>query len=75
MYDILYVELQNHRINVTIKANGGENVNEEDRRQEAEQIAQEQMKLAGMVEASAELAHVAINAFVMAYTMLEGRVA
>ena len=50
-------------------------MNEEDRRQEAEQIAQEQMKLAGMVEASAELAHVAIHAFVMAYTMLEGRVA
>lgn len=47
----------------------------EERRREAEEIAQEQMKLACMLEAEAELAKVAINAFVMAYTMLEGRVA
>lgn len=47
----------------------------EERRREAEEIAAEQMKLAGMVEANAELARVAINAFVMAYTMLEKRVA
>lgn len=45
----------------------------EERRREAEEIAEEQMKLAGMVEASAELAHAAINAFAMAYTMLAGR--
>ena len=47
----------------------------EERRREAEEIAAEQMKLAGMVEKNAEMAKVAINAFVMAYTMLEARVA
>lgn len=47
----------------------------EDRMRNAEAIAQEQMKLASMVEASAELAQVAINAFVMAYMMLEKRAA
>jgi len=47
----------------------------EERRAEAERLAEEQMRLAGMVETDAELALVAINAFVMAYTMLEKRVA
>lgn len=47
----------------------------EERRRETEAIAQEQMKLADVVKAHGELAKVAINAFVMAYTMLEARVA
>lgn len=50
-------------------------MNGTDERSEMEQIAQEQMKLAGMVEANAELAKIAISAFVMAYEMLGARVA
>lgn len=44
-------------------------------RRDMEKIAEEQMKLAGMVEANTQMAKVAISAFVMAYEMLKGRAA